>query len=382
LDHGTFSELGLAPALVAALQSMALTVPTPVQMQAIPIQLAGRDLVAVAPTGSGKTAAYGLPVLHALATSVPRRPAGTCRGLVLAPTRELAAQIAAALAAMAAGTRLRVVAVTGGTPRLLQVRALARGVDIVVATPGRLIDLAAARAIDLGLVRHLVLDEADRLLDLGFLDAVRRIVQALPRRRQTAMFSATMPEGVTALAAQILREPLRIDVAAGAEGAGRSLALRTEIIAAAAKYRRLSALLAAPDMTAAIVFCRTRRGADALGRGLAASGFATGTIHGGRSQAERTRTLDRFRSGRIDVLVATDLVARGIDVPRVSHVISFDLPEDAESHVHRLGRAGRGSMKGTAITLCTPSERPRLRRIERAARLRHRAPRRQDVATG
>jgi ATP-dependent RNA helicase RhlE len=365
LDNSSFHEFRFAPAIAAALARLAFERPTPIQAQAIAHQLAGRDIVGIAATGSGKTAAFGLPLLQHLSAE-PRRPEpATCRALVLAPTRELALQIMTSLRAFGGTGGLRSCLVIGGLPRQRQIAALARGTDLVVATPGRLIDLMRARALGLGATRHLVIDEADRMLDMGFLEPVRRIAADLAPDRQTVMFSATMPPAVAALAQQLLRDPVRIDAAPAPERRGAIVA-HAELVAPKAKRRRLIELLDAPGTTSVIVFCRTRRGADRLAEALGRAGRVVGVIHGERRQDERRRALAAFRDGSVAVLVATDIVARGIDVPGVSHVVNFDLPDDVEGYVHRVGRTGRNGARGSAITLCAPEEVSRLRAIERA----------------
>jgi ATP-dependent RNA helicase RhlE len=361
----SFLELGLGPPLTGRLAGLGFHEPTPIQRAAIPAQIAGHDVLGIAATGSGKTSAFGLPLLQRL-TDAPGQPApGTCRALVLAPTRELAVQIMTSLRAHAGGDGLRAVLVVGGTPRGRQIEGLGRGADLVVATPGRLIDLMRARALRLGATRHLVLDEADRMLDMGFLEPVRRIAADLTPGCQTVMFTATMPAPVAALAQQLLRRPVRVEVPAAPAGSGL-VAARAELVAPREKRSRLLALLEDAEVVSAIVFCRTRKGADRLGEAIARAGRPVEVIHGERRQEERTRALDAFRRGEVALLVATDLVARGIDVPGVSHVINFDLPDDAESYVHRVGRTGRNGATGSAITLCVPADLPRLRALERA----------------
>lgn len=364
LDYASFSDFPFAPAIREALDGLAYNAPTPIQRASIAPQLAGRDIVGIAATGSGKTAAYGLPLLHAI-LAAPRRPAArTCRALVLAPTRELALQIASSLRGFAGGWPLRACLVTGGLPRRRQIAQLEAGVDVVVATPGRLIDLMRAHAIGLQATRHLVIDEADRMLDLGFLATVRRIAADLAPERQTVMFSATMPPAVVALANQLLRDPLRVEAPAERE-AGPRVAAWAEMVSLSQKPRRLLAIVNAPKTTSAIVFCRTRQLTEWVHRALQRAGVPAGVMHGGRRQDERARTLERFRNGRLSVLVATDLMARGIHVDGVSHVINYDLPDDPETYVHRAGRTGRAGASGTAVTLCAPSEIGKLRAVER-----------------
>jgi ATP-dependent RNA helicase RhlE len=364
LDYASFSDFPFAPPILEALDRLAYAAPTPIQRASIAPQLAGRDLVGIATTGSGKTAAYGLPLLQVI-LAAPRRPAArTCRALVLAPTRELALQIVTSLRGFAGSGPLRTCLVMGGMPRRNQIANLEGGVDVVVATPGRLIDLMRAQAIGLQATRHLVIDEADRMLDLGFLATVRRIAADLSPDRQTVMFSATMPPAVVALANQLLRDPLRVEAPAEREATPRVVAW-AEMAALGQKPRRLVEIVSGPKTTSAIVFCRTRRLTEWVHRALERAGVAAGLMHGGRRQDERARTLERFRKGRLTVLVATDLMARGIHVDGVSHVINYDLPDDPETYVHRIGRTGRAGASGTAVTLCAPSEIGKLRAVER-----------------
>jgi ATP-dependent RNA helicase RhlE len=364
LQYASFFDFPFVPPLRDALERLGFVAPTPVQRASIAPQLDGRDLVGIAATGSGKTAAFGLPLLQAI-LAAPRAPQPrTCRALVLAPTRELALQIVTSLRAFGGRAPLTTCLVVGGAPRRAQIATLEAGVDVVVATPGRLIDLMRAQALGLQATRHLVIDEADRMLDLGFLATVRRIAADLPPDRQTVMFSATMPPAVVALAAQLLRDPLRVEVPAEHEARPRVVAW-AEMVALGQKPRRLIELVMAPKVTSAIVFCRTRRGTEWVQRSLERAGVAAGAMHGDRRQDERARTLERFRRGRLTVLVATDLVARGIHVAGVSHVINYDLPDDPETYVHRVGRTGRAGAAGVAVTLCAPSEIGKLRAVER-----------------
>jgi ATP-dependent RNA helicase RhlE len=367
LTTTTFADFGLARPLTDALARTGFTTPTPIQVLAIPPQMAGRDILGVAQTGTGKTAAFGLPILHAI-LALPGRPAArTCRALVLAPTRELAVQIEANLRGFAGGARLATALVLGGMSRSAQVRALARGVDVLVATPGRLIDLMDEGAVRLDETRWVVLDEADRMLDMGFIQPVRRIVARLHPRRQSALFSATMPREVAALAEGFLKDPVRVEVAPQATTVER-IAQRAELVATAEKRQRLAALVAGPGVARTIVFARTKRGADRVAQNLGKDGVAAEVIHGNKAQNARQRALDAFRAGRARVLVATDIVARGIDVPGISHVINYDLPDEAEAYVHRIGRTGRNGAEGVAITLCAPDEIGKLRAVEKITR--------------
>jgi ATP-dependent RNA helicase RhlE len=364
----TFDSLNLLPTLLRAVRDAGYTTPTPIQRQAIPAILGGRDLLGCAQTGTGKTAAFALPILQRLAAAPPRR-GGTrpIRALVLSPTRELATQIGDAFAAFGRPLGLVHTTVFGGASEALQRRALARGVDVLVATPGRLFDLMQRGCVDLGRVEVLVLDEADRLLDAGFADAVRRIVSFTPRERQTLMFSATMPPAIEALAQRLLRDPLRVAVAPAATPADRveQVVLHVE---RGDKRRVLRRILADPEVTRALVFTRTKRAANRVAEFLSEGREPVDAIHGNKSQPQRERALARFRKGASRVLVATDLAARGIDVQHVSHVINFELPDDSESYVHRIGRTGRAGAAGRALSLCDQSERGKLREIERLMR--------------
>jgi ATP-dependent RNA helicase RhlE len=367
LTAQTFADFGLARPLTDALKRAGFDIPTPIQVHAIPPQMAGRDVLGVAQTGTGKTAAFGLPILHQLLAMNSRAAPKTCRALVLAPTRELAVQIEAHFRAFAGGARLTTLLVLGGTSRSAQIRALARGVDVVIATPGRLIDLMDDGAVRLDETRFVVLDEADRMLDMGFIKPVRRIVGTLHPRRQSALFSATMPAEVTALAESFLKDPARIEVTPPATTVER-IAQRVELIPTAEKRARLVAILAAPEVARSIVFARTKRGADRVAQNLVKDGIPAEVIHGNKAQNARQRALNAFRLGQVRVLVATDIVARGIDVPGISHVINYDLPDEPEAYVHRIGRTGRNGADGIAVTLCAPDELAKLRAVEKVTR--------------
>ena len=358
-----FRTLGLAEPLLAALQRAGHHTPTPVQLQAIPPILAGRDVEAVAQTGTGKTAAFALPILHRLLDGAPRTDRN-CRALIVAPTRELAGQICDVVRTYARQTGLRATAMVGGLPKRHQADAVANGVAVLVATPGRLLDHLADGAIGLASTTVLVLDEADHLLDLGFIDDVRRIAAALPRQRQTLLFSATMPDGVAALARQLLHDPIRIATGPAAVPASR-IDQRVVFLDAGQKRPLLIELLRRGRMTRTLVFTRTRQGADALVLALDQAGIRGAAIHGDKSQPQRDRTLAAFRDGAFPVLVATDVAARGIDVAGLTHVVNYELPEVPEAYVHRIGRTARAGARGIAITLCTAPERTALREIEK-----------------
>ena len=358
-----FSQLGLSPMACASLARLGFEIPTPIQTEAIPLALTGVDLLARAHTGTGKTAAFGLPMIERLLT----RGAGALhpipRGLVLVPTRELAVQVHQALAAYAAPTRLSVAAIFGGVAMGGQIQTLRRGVDIVVATPGRLIDHLQRRTVDLSAVEVLTLDEGDRMLDMGFLPALRRVVAALPRRRQTLLFSATLPEAVMRLSAEFTRDAVRVDVSAQHVVAA-TVTHQVHHVAVERKRDVLTHILTQDGVDRALVFCRTKRGANRVGEELVRRGVRAGVIHGNKSQGARTRALDDFKTGRVRVLVATDIAARGLDIAHMPLVVNFDLPLVAEDYVHRVGRTGRAGQRGRAVSLVTASEAGLLRQIQ------------------
>jgi ATP-dependent RNA helicase RhlE len=363
----TFEALKLSDPLLRAVRGAGYESPTPIQREAIPSILAGRDLLGCAQTGTGKTAAFALPILQRLAATTPRDARRPIRALVLSPTRELASQIGDSFARYGKGLGLSHTCIFGGVAELPQRRALARGVDVVVATPGRLLDLMQQRAADLRHVEVLVLDEADRLLDAGFEVPVKRIAGATPRDRQTLLFSATMPPAIAALARQLLRDPVSVAVAPVATPAER-VDQAVVHVERGEKRRVLRRLLADPAVKRALVFTRTKRAANRVAEFLSEGDEFVDAIHGNKSQSARERALARFRRGTVRVLVATDLAARGIDVREVSHVINFELPDDSESYVHRIGRTGRAGAAGRALSLCDASERGKLREIERLMR--------------
>jgi ATP-dependent RNA helicase RhlE len=368
VTNTTFASFGLAPVLLSALERAGFSEPTPIQAQAIAPQMEGRDILGVAQTGTGKTAAFGLPILHQILQLQGRPAPKTCRALVLAPTRELAVQIEQSFRAFAGGARLTTLLILGGLSRSSQVRNMAKGVDVVIATPGRLTDLLDAGEIRLEETRFVVLDEADRMLDMGFIKPVRRIVASLHARRQSALFSATMPPEVAGLAESLLRDPVRVSVAPQATTVDR-IEQSVEIIETGAKRARLVEVLTGPDVGRAIVFARTKRGADRVAENLERDGVPAEVIHGNKAQNARQRALTAFRNGQVKVLVATDIVARGIDVPGVTHVVNYDLPDEPESYVHRIGRTGRNGAEGRAVTLCAPDEIKKLRAVEKSSRL-------------
>ncbi len=363
-----FNGFGLAAPLVTALTKMGYSKPTPIQAQAIPILMSGRDLVGIAQTGTGKTAAFALPILNRLLADKRPAPRGGARVLVLSPTRELASQIAQSFRDLSAGLPFEIAVVFGGVPHGAQIRALARGLDVLVATPGRLVDHLDARVANLNAVEFLVLDEVDQMLDLGFIKPIRRIVRDLPRKRQNLFFSATMPPDIRKLAGELLHDPMEVSVTPAAKTADR--VEQTVIYVDAARKRdMLVELLGDEAMTRTIVFTRTKHGADRVARTLDEAGIGALAIHGNKSQGQRERALAAFRAGQARVLVATDIAARGIDIDGVSHIVNFELPDVAEAYVHRIGRTARAGKAGQAISLCDASERDSLRSIERLTRL-------------
>src|SRR5688500_13897372 len=370
----SFQSLGLSQPVLQALALKKYSQATPIQTQAIPTLLKGRDLLGIAQTGTGKTAAFMLPSIDRLSAArrVPRPT--SCRMLVLAPTRELASQIAESAAGYSRGSRLSVTTAFGGVPIGKQRRALERGVDILVATPGRLIDLVEQRYLTLREVEILVLDEADQMLDLGFIHALKQIVKMVPERRQTLFFSATMPKTIRQLADAFLSDPAEVRVAPSATTVER-VDQYVSFISQAEKQALLTMMLrvgfgAQGSMERVLVFTRTKHGADRVVKLLAASGIAANAIHGNKSQPQRERALAEFKAGKAAILVATDIAARGIDVTGVSHVINFELPNVAEQYVHRIGRTARAGAAGVAIGFCADDERAYLRDIEKLTRQR------------
>ena len=359
-----FTSLGLTEPLLKALAAKNYTAPTPIQARSIPHLLAGRDLLGIAQTGTGKTAAFALPMLQLLEKSNYQPRPKMPRSLVLAPTRELATQIADSFEAYGKFLHQRVAIVFGGVGQQPQVQALQRGVDILVATPGRLLDLIQQRHCNLGDVEILVLDEADRMLDMGFLPDVKRILSTLPPDRQSLLFSATMPNDITSLAHKILRDPLRVEVTPPAATADR-IEQSVHFVTKARKRDLLVSLLQNPEFVRTLVFTRTKHGADRVAKSLHQAGIDAHAIHGNKSQGARERALDSFRDGKSHVLVATDIAARGIDVPDITHVVNFDLPNIPESYVHRIGRTARAGRAGIAIAFCDEGEREFLRDIEK-----------------
>ncbi len=362
-----FSELGLAEPVLRALAQEGYDAPTPIQAQSIPSLLEGKDLLGIAQTGTGKTAAFALPILDRLSKTEGRTPKGACRVLVLAPTRELAAQIGDSFRAYGRFLNTRVAVVVGGVAPGPQIKAIAPGVEVLVATPGRLLDHVDSGKLSLKHVDVVVLDEADHMLDLGFLPPIKRIIKMLPRNRQNLFFSATMPGQIGQLAGDMLSDPVKVSVTPVATTQER-VEQSVYLIERTRKRQLLAELLDNPVFKRTLVFTRTKRGADRVARHLEANKISAAAIHGNKSQNQRERALNAFKDGQINVLVATDIAARGIDVDSVSHVVNFELPNVPESYVHRIGRTARGGASGTAIAFCDEEERGLLRDIERTTR--------------
>lgn len=360
-----FNQLGLAEPIQRALAAKDYNTPTPIQIQAIPPLLEGRDLCGIAQTGTGKTAAFSLPSLHYLSENPMRSPHKACRMLILSPTRELASQIADNIRGYAKFMRLSVETVFGGVPVGKQKRKLEQGVDILVATPGRLLDLIDQRALKLDQVEIFVLDEADQMLDLGFIHDLKRLAKLLPHRRQSLFFSATMPKNIEQLAKGFLRDPVKVSVAPQATTAER-VEQRVTFVNQSEKQGLLTLTLRDQEIERALIFSRTKHGADRIVRFLAGANIAAAAIHGNKSQPQREAALRSFRNGDIKYLVATDIAARGIDIPAVSHVINFDMPNVPEQYVHRIGRTARAGASGIAISYVNnDDERAYLKQIER-----------------
>jgi ATP-dependent RNA helicase RhlE len=360
----SFSELGLSPSICRPLAGLGYERPTPIQARAIPAVLSGGDLLARAQTGTGKTAAFGLPMIQRIAAARTAGGARAPRGLVLVPTRELAAQVHRSLATYAIPMNLRVAVVFGGAGMGPQVQALRRGADIVVATPGRLIDHLQRRTVDLSGIEILTLDEADRMLDMGFLPALRRVAASLPRSRQTLLFSATLADEIVKLAREFTRDPARIDVSEG-QGVAQTVTHHLHRVTAEHKRAALTHVLARESGNQALVFCKTKRGSDRVGEHLERAGFRTAVIHGNKSQGARTRALDDFKAERVNVLVATDIAARGLDIAQLPLVVNYDLPLVAEDYIHRIGRTGRAGRSGRAVSLVCAADAPLVRDIQR-----------------
>jgi ATP-dependent RNA helicase RhlE len=368
LTQTDFQAFGLADTLLKALARLDITTPTPIQAQAIPPQMDGRDVLGIAQTGTGKTAAFSLPLLHGLlARHVGRPTPKSPKALILAPTRELASQIADSVKDYTVGTKLTHTVIFGGVSIRPQIDTMRRGVDIVIATPGRLLDLVNQRAISLSGVSFVVLDEADRMLDMGFVRDVMRIVDELPEERQSLLFSATMPRSVEDLSRRILTNPVRVEVTPEVVTVEK---IAQSVYSVPQKAKKLWLIEALPGFDKTVIFTRTKHGANRLSEDLAKAGIEALAIHGNKSQGARQKALAAFHAGTVPVLVATDIVARGIHVDDISHVVNFDLPEEPESYVHRIGRTARAGKSGMAVTLLDPSERAKLRQVEKLTGLR------------
>ena len=364
-----FEALGISGSLLKAAELAGYTDPKPIQIAAIPPQLEGRDILGIAQTGSGKTAAFAMPILSRILGLGSKRRPKTARALILAPTRELAVQIEETFRMLAKGAHVSTALVLGGVSRFSQVKKIAPGVDVLIATPGRLTDLVREGDIVLSETTWLVLDEADRMLDMGFINDVKRIAKATHPARQTALFSATMPDEIADLAKGLLRNPTRVEVSPQSTTAAE---VKQSVVLARTKQKRqiLATMLKDEAMSSVIVFARTKHGADRVTKDLERDGFTAAVIHGNKSQNARQKALNGFRDGSVRILVATDIAARGIDVPGISHVINFDLPDEAESYVHRIGRTGRNGASGIAVTMVDPSENAKLRAVEKIIRLK------------
>ncbi len=360
----TFAELGLEPALLNALLAGGYTEPTPIQAQTIPLTMQGRDVLGLAQTGTGKTAAFSLPLLNTILKNRKAPQKGRCRALILSPTRELANQIVQKIRSYAGTSRVTTAVIFGGMPMPPQTRALQAGVDVIVATPGRLLDHMKQGNLRLDAVEIVVVDEADHMMDIGFLQPLKQIANALPKQRQSMFFSATMPKEIRNLADQFLRDPVEIAVARQSTPIA-AIDQQVYFIETGSKRALLLELLKNEDITRTIVFSRTKHGADRIVRTLEAANIRSEALHGNRSQAQRTRALASFKQGQTRVLVATDIAARGIHVDAVSHVINFDLPNISESYIHRIGRTARAGSTGVAISFCDGEERAFLKDIEK-----------------
>jgi ATP-dependent RNA helicase RhlE len=358
----SFSSLGLGPKLLQSITDVGYTTPTPIQTAAVPHVLAGRDLIGIAQTGTGKTAAFVLPILERL--SQTQQPSRNPRALIVAPTRELAAQIEENVQLLGRALRVRCTTVFGGVGESPQIRALRNGVDVLVATPGRLIDLMSSRHVSLADVQVAVLDEADRMLDMGFLPQIRRVVNALPKQRQTLLFSATLSKDIEKVTAEFLRNPETVEIGRRSS----PVASVTQFIYPVTKSRKVDMLvhlLKDQALDSVLVFSRTKHGADKIARKLTQAGISTVALHSNRSQGQRIAALESFKNGRARVLVATDIASRGIDVDGISHVINFDFPMHPEDYVHRIGRTGRADAVGDAISFVTPEDEPYVRDLEK-----------------
>ncbi|MEM6374406.1 MAG: DEAD/DEAH box helicase [Pseudomonadota bacterium] len=359
-----FEQLGLSPKLTKRLDQSGFSTPTPIQSQAIPLALDGHDIMGLAQTGTGKTLAFGLPMIDTLLARSGKPAPKTVKALILAPTRELVNQISDNLLALVKSTPLRLVTVVGGQSMGHQIKQLERGTDILVATPGRLIDHMDRGTVNLSTVRYLVLDEADQMLDMGFIHALRKIAPNLGTPRQTMLFSATMPKQMEELSRSYLTDPRRVQVAPPGKTANK-IEQSVLFMERAEKPRKLREMLSADPDALTLVFARTKKGAERLKTKLVADGFSAASIHGNKSQGQRDQAIKAFRAGKVRILVATDVAARGIDIPGVAYVVNYDLPNVAEAYVHRIGRTARAGREGTAVSFCSPDETQQLRDIEK-----------------
>jgi len=360
----SFDQLGLTDELLKAVAEQGYVTPTPIQQQAIPVVLAGRDVQAGAQTGTGKTAGFTLPLLQLLSEQGAQQKPRPVRALILTPTRELAAQVYESVLTYGKHLPLFSAAIYGGVSINAQIRNLRKGCDIVVATPGRLIDHVHQKNIDLSSVEILVLDEADRMLDMGFMPDIRKIIARIPKQRQTLLFSATFSDEIKALAATVLHNPVEIEVARTGTTA-ETISERVYGIAREHKRELLSYLIGSGNWRQVLVFVRTKHGADRLGKQLMTDGIRTAVLHGDKTQGARNKALDHFKSGQVAVLVATDIAARGLDIDQLPHVVNFDLPQVAEDYIHRIGRTGRAGLSGEALSLVCPEEAYLLAEIEK-----------------
>ena len=358
----TFESLGLTMPVLQALKSKGYTTPTPVQEQAIPMILQGKDIFGSARTGTGKTAAFALPLLHILSNK--QRVAKHARALVLAPTRELAQQIGESFRVYGQNTKLKHTIIYGGVSQQVQVASLKKGTDIIIATPGRLLDLIQQKYISLHAIEHLVLDEADRMLDMGFIHDIKKILGHLPAERQTLMFSATLSADVKKLAAGILNDPCHMAIDPIEQETAQT-SEKVYFIDRTAKLKLLHHLVTKEGIGRSLVFTRTKRGADKLVKMLARNGIMAQAIHGNKSQSQRLHALKQFKDNKLRMLVATDVASRGIDVHDLSHVINYDIPEQTETYTHRIGRTGRAGKEGSAYSFCSPEEKSYLRDIQK-----------------
>jgi ATP-dependent RNA helicase RhlE len=363
-----FKKFNLSPTILHSLEKKGYKMPTPIQSQAIPHLLAGRDLLGIAQTGTGKTAAFSLPILDILFKNKKTVKAGNVRALILTPTRELASQIADNIDIYGRELHLKYSVIFGGVNENSQIRSMARGVDILVATPGRLLDLMGQGYVKFSDLEIFVLDEADRMLDMGFINDVKKIIAKLPTKRQTLFFSATMPEAIASLARMILKDPVTIEVTPESTTVEK-IDQKIHFVDQANKKLLLKSIVIKEEVTSVLVFSRTKHGANKVVDYLLQESIAVAAIHGNKSQAAREKALNNFRQGAIKVLVATDIAARGIDIPGISHVINYDIPNDPESYVHRIGRTARAGKEGVAISFCDPAERKLLGAIEKLIKI-------------